>query len=79
MSPRAFAEHPRPAVPLEGDAERQPLIAPPAGTHVSEADYWARYYEHENGYEWNNGVLEVKPVSDLGYFGSTSTPTAMPA
>ncbi|NEX17952.1 MAG: hypothetical protein C1943_15370 [Halochromatium sp.] len=64
MSPRAFAEHPRPAAPPEGDAERQPLIDPPAGTRVSEADYWAQYYEHENGYEWNNGVLEVKPVSD---------------
>jgi len=65
MSPRAFAEHPRPAAPLEGDAEHQPLIDPPAGTRVSEADYWAQYYEHENGYEWNNGVLEVKPVSDV--------------
>ena len=37
---------------------------PPAGTQVSEADYWAYYYEHDNGYEWNDGRLEVKPVSD---------------
>ncbi|NEX16352.1 MAG: hypothetical protein C1943_06930 [Halochromatium sp.] len=39
-------------------------VNPPAGTRVSEANYWAHYYEHENGYEWNDGYLEVKPVSD---------------
>ncbi|MEA1051354.1 Uma2 family endonuclease [Lamprobacter modestohalophilus] len=39
-------------------------LDPPAGTGVSEADYWAYYYEHENAYEWNDGYLEVKPVSD---------------
>jgi len=32
---------------------------------VSEADYWAFYYEGpEETYEWNNGVLEEKGVSD---------------
>ena len=47
------------------------LDAPPtepvseAGRRVSEADYWAHYYDHEIAYEWNNGRLEVKPVSDF--------------
>ena len=36
-----------------------------AGRRVSEADYWAYYYDHEIAYEWNNGRLEVKPVSDF--------------
>ncbi len=48
----------------------EPGIAPeppPAsdGLRVSEADYWAWYYEGpEETYEWNNGVLEEKGVSD---------------
>ncbi|WPL19129.1 hypothetical protein Thiowin_04235 [Thiorhodovibrio winogradskyi] len=35
------------------------------GLLISEADYWEHYYEAEGGYEWNNGRLEVKPVSDF--------------
>jgi hypothetical protein len=32
---------------------------------VSEADYWEFYYlGHEVTYEWNNGILEEKGVSD---------------
>ena len=31
---------------------------------VSEQDYWTYYYEAETPYEWNDGRLEVKPVSD---------------
>jgi len=32
---------------------------------VSEADYWENYYENSDVvYEWNNGYLEEKPVSD---------------
>ena len=35
------------------------------GLHVSEAVYWARYYETgDASYEWNNGVLEEKPLPD---------------
>jgi hypothetical protein len=38
---------------------------PHDGMRVSEADYWAFYYEGpEETYEWNNGVLEEKGVSD---------------
>ncbi len=37
--------------------------APPP-EYVSEQDYWAHYYECEQNYEWNNGHLEAKPVSD---------------
>jgi Uma2 family endonuclease len=35
------------------------------GKAVSEAEYWADYYEHPDfSYEWNNGYLEEIPVSD---------------
>jgi len=34
------------------------------GKHVSEAEYWEKYYT-DTPYEWNNGVLEVKPLSDF--------------
>lgn len=33
--------------------------------YVSEEDYWEDYYEAEAAYEWNNGILEEKPVSDF--------------
>ena len=37
-----------------------------AGKWVSEAEYWEHYYEHPDfSYEWNNGILEEKPVSDF--------------
>ena len=33
---------------------------------VSEAEYWQLYYEHPNcQYEWNNGLLEEKPMPDF--------------
>ncbi len=31
---------------------------------ISEQDYWDNYYENEINYEWNNGILEEKGVSD---------------
>ncbi len=35
------------------------------GLEVSEEEYWDRYYNHPDfTYEWNNGVLEVRPVAD---------------
>ncbi|MCP4110502.1 MAG: hypothetical protein GY749_34100 [Desulfobacteraceae bacterium] len=39
------------------------------GLAVSEEEYWEKYYEHDDIiYEWNNGYLEEKPVSDYqGY------------
>ncbi|MCF7977030.1 MAG: hypothetical protein K9L82_03260, partial [Chromatiaceae bacterium] len=66
MSSPAFTlHHPPPqGAPWNGHSDRDPPIDPPEGTAVSEEDYWAYYYEHENGYEWNNGILEVRPVSD---------------
>jgi len=39
------------------------------GLRVSEDDYWKYYYELPDVIlEWNNGILEVKPVSDLESF-----------
>jgi Uma2 family endonuclease len=36
------------------------------GKFVSEKEYWEKYYEHPDfNYEWNNGILEEKPVSDV--------------
>ena len=35
------------------------------GKVVSEEEYWLHYYEHPDiSYEWNNGVLEEKPLPD---------------
>ena len=39
------------------------------GLRVSEQDYWEKYYEvSDYHYEWNNGILEEKPVSDYVTF-----------
>ena len=36
------------------------------GKVVSEAIYWRDYYEHlDFTYEWNNGILEEKPMADV--------------
>ncbi|RIK36904.1 MAG: hypothetical protein DCC55_25890 [Chloroflexi bacterium] len=36
------------------------------GKVVSEEEYWAEYYSHPDfDYEWNNGSLEAKPMSDF--------------
>jgi Uma2 family endonuclease len=44
-------------------------LASEAGKRVSEALYWDAYYEYSDiGYEWNDGVLEEKPVSDYPGF-----------
>ncbi|MCB0064738.1 MAG: Uma2 family endonuclease [Caldilineaceae bacterium] len=40
-----------------------------AGRAVSEEEYWANYYEFSDiHYEWNNGILEEKPVGDYAQF-----------
>ncbi|MBI1293604.1 Uma2 family endonuclease [bacterium] len=37
-----------------------------AGKWVSEEDYWEHYFHHPDfNYEWNDGILEEKPVSDV--------------
>lgn len=36
--------------------------APDHGRYVSQAEYWAHWYETEPSYEWNNGYLEAKPM-----------------
>ncbi|MEM7134743.1 MAG: Uma2 family endonuclease [Chloroflexota bacterium] len=50
---------------------RTPQIwhAPYDGMQVTEEEYWAYYYESAPGefdasYEWNNGILEAKPVAN---------------
>ncbi|MDM8560631.1 Uma2 family endonuclease [Candidatus Parabeggiatoa sp. HSG14] len=38
--------------------------APPK-KQVTEAEYWEKYYDYpDKNYEWNNGFLEEKPVSE---------------
>jgi len=45
------------------------ITAPPTPLIVSEEIYWRDYYEDpETIYEWNNGILEEKPVSDYETF-----------
>ncbi|MDM8522173.1 Uma2 family endonuclease [Desulfococcaceae bacterium HSG8] len=45
----------------------EPDVFPPSedGLPVSEEEYWEEYYEmSDRNYEWNNGILEEKPVAD---------------
>ncbi len=43
----------------------RPQSVTPAPLRVSEAEYWEKYYEDsDHHYEWNNGYLEEKGVSD---------------
>ena len=46
-----------------------PTRLPPSAKEphrVSEAEYWKTYYEYPDGsYEWNNGLLEEKPMPDF--------------
>jgi hypothetical protein len=38
----------------------------PPKQQVTETEYWERYYQSSDiSYEWNNGYLEEKPVSDV--------------
>ena len=69
MSPSALAEtrrvRPLPA-PAPDPAETPILPVSHDGRRVSEDDYWRDYYlESDIHYEWNNGILEEKPVSDF--------------
>jgi hypothetical protein len=64
MSHAALAEPPR----TPPDAE---CLASPshAGRRVSEDEYWRTYYlDSDIHYEWNNGRLDEKPVSDYETF-----------
>ena len=51
------------------DIEEQatdPELVSEDGRYVTEEEYWEKYYEHSDfNYEWNNGILEEKPVSDF--------------
>ena len=55
--------HRPPPVPVTGEPVSQD------GRAVTEEEYWRDYYlESDIHYEWNNGRLEEKPVSDYGTF-----------
>ena len=53
---------------IEPDGNGHADEVPPrsqAGLRVSEEDYWTRYCENPDfHYEWNDGILEEKPVAD---------------
>ncbi len=60
-------------LPVSKAGESEPLSL--RGLEVSEEEYWKKYYEYagDNDYsfEWNNGVLEEKPMGDhLSYLMS---------
>lgn len=47
-----------------GHVSEEPISE--AGKWVSEEDYWEHYFHHPDfNYEWNDGILEEKPVSDV--------------
>ena len=44
-------------------------FAPDEGRRVTLEEYWAKWYEHpypdiDVSYEWNNGILEAKPLAN---------------
>ncbi len=57
-------------VPQDRAAPAHPNpLAPDHGRRVSKEEYWARWYESpypdlDVSYEWNNGILEAKPLPD---------------
>ena len=75
MSPTAAAlcapAHQAPAVARPPGDAPQAGVEPRSvdGLRVSEETYWKEYYlESDIRYEWNNGRLEEKPVSDYGTY-----------
>ena len=67
MSQTAFAESPPRHDSRQATAEPDGVEPrSDAGRRVSEQTYWETYYRHPDfHYEWSNGVLEQKPVSDF--------------
>lgn len=53
-----------PARSQENGRQLPALAAPDEGRYVSLEEYWAEWYEAEPNYEWNNGYLEAKPMSN---------------
>lgn len=54
--------------PAVNGLHAETVVAPPS-TFVSAEDYLAHYSEDPDfNYEWNNGILEEKPVSTIGQF-----------
>jgi len=48
------------------ELEEDSLIAPYDGLEVSLETYWSEFYgQTEHIYEWNNGILEAKPMAKL--------------
>ena len=55
-----------PTLNYSSDREESTHSPPALGRYVSEAEYWEKYYNYpETIYEWSNGYLEEKPVSDF--------------
>ena len=55
------------AAPRQEKAPRASNIAPDEGRRVSKEEYFAKWYENpypdiDVSYEWNNGILEAKPL-----------------
>lgn len=75
-------DHPSITMPMNGHSLPVAPVMPPAvngfhaetavalpGAFVSAEEYLAHYSEHPDfTYEWNNGILEEKPVSTIGQF-----------
>ncbi|MDM8563111.1 Uma2 family endonuclease, partial [Candidatus Marithioploca araucensis] len=56
----------KPEPPDDLNESNEPEIKSLDQMKVDEAEYWEKYYENgDESYEWNNGYLEVKPVSDI--------------
>ena len=58
---------PRDMPPQQTSSSKGSRFAPDHGRRVTKEEYWARWYENpypdiDVSYEWNNGILEAKPL-----------------
>jgi len=58
-------------LPPPGTVADEPKPLSLHGLRVSEEEYWEKYYDNDRIFEWNDGVLEEKPMGDhLSYLMS---------
>ncbi len=61
----SFLPRDREEQPISPDVQPDERPRSDAGLRVSEEEYWEKYYTNPDGrYEWNNGILEEKPMAD---------------
>ena len=71
--------HQEQAAQTNGRAKLVNPFAPDEGRRVTLEEYWAKWYGHpypdiDVSYEWNNGILEAKPMPNAPCFAAAKCP-----